>query len=142
MVVQKTDRKTDRKRKRQLEGERERKGAKNTRGPDNSAVKSGLKPAGAEFFPGCLPLVSDHICLEFLLRAPRGPLHSNYFNLTKHLIYFISPMRKAVCLNRACQPPEPIQGNLLAGLSEPQFASLCLCCLLQWKRAAILHLSS
>jgi hypothetical protein len=27
--------------------------------------------------------------------------------LTKHLIYFISPMRKAVCLNRACQPTAP-----------------------------------
>lgn len=35
-------------------------------------------------------------------------------------------MRKAVCLNRACQTPEPIQGNLLAGLSEPQFAPLPL----------------
>lgn len=51
-------------------------------------------------------------------------------------------MRKVVCLNRACQPPEPIQGNLPACLSEPRFAPFCLHRLLQWKRAAILHLFS
>lgn len=109
--------------------------------PDNSAVEAGPGPAGAEFFPGCLPLVWPHLSWVSA-RAPRGPLHSNYFNLTKHLIYFISPMRKVVCLNRACQPPETIQGNLLACLSEPRFAPLCLHRLLQWKRAAILHLFS
>ena len=41
------------------------------------------------------------------ISAPQGLLQLKYFNLTKHLIYFISPMRKAVCLNRACQPTAP-----------------------------------
>lgn len=43
---------------------------KKHRYPDNSTVKTGLGPAGAEFFPGCLPLVSGHICLEFLRELP------------------------------------------------------------------------
>ena len=33
-------------------------------------MKPGLGPTGAEFFPGCLPLVSGHICLEFLRELP------------------------------------------------------------------------
>ncbi len=41
-------------------------------------------------------------------------------------------MRKAVCLNRACQPPAPIQSNLLAGLMRWRWR----------KEAAILHLPS
>lgn len=49
-------------------------------------------------------------------------------------------MRKVVCLNRACQPPEAIQANLLAGLSEPRLAALRPRCLLPWKRDAVLHL--
>lgn len=49
-------------------------------------------------------------------------------------------MRKVVCLNRACQPPEAIQANLLAGLSEPWLAVLRLRCLLPWKRGVVLHL--
>lgn len=43
-------------------------------------------------------------------------------------------MRKAVCLNRACQPPAPVRSNLLVGPVPPR---------LRWrKEAAILHLSS
>lgn len=52
-----------------MEREKEGEGQKH-RDTDNSTVKSGPGPAGAEFFPGCLPLVSGHICLEFLRELP------------------------------------------------------------------------
>lgn len=64
------------------------------------------------FFHGVFLIPKTHlswVSLRFVrwISAPRGLLHLKYFNLTKHLIYFISPMRKAVCLNRACQPTVP-----------------------------------
>lgn len=76
---------------------------KRQRYPDKSTVESGPGPAGATFFPGCLPRLRLHgrICLQFPREAPRGLLHSNYFHLTEHLIYFIFPMKKVVCLNRS-----------------------------------------
>lgn len=64
------------------------------------------------FFHGVFLIPKTHlswVSLRFVrwISAPQGLLHLKYFNLTKHLIYFISPMRKAVCLNRACQPTVP-----------------------------------
>lgn len=55
-----------------------------------------------------VPPPNSHIC-------PKSPpgllwvLQSLSFNSTKHLIYFISPTRTAVCLNRVCQPPAPFR---------------------------------
>lgn len=64
------------------------------------------------FFHGVIFIPKPHLSWVSLglvrwISAPRGLLQLKYFNLTKHLIYFISPMRKAVCLNRACQPTAP-----------------------------------
>lgn len=64
------------------------------------------------FFHGVVFIPKPHLSWVSLrlvrwIRAPQGLLQLKYFNLTKHLIYFISPMRKAVCLNRACQPTAP-----------------------------------
>lgn len=64
------------------------------------------------FFHGVVFIPKPHLSWVSLrlvrwISAPQGLLQLKYFNLTKHLIYFISPMRKAVCLNRACQPTVP-----------------------------------
>lgn len=64
------------------------------------------------FFHGVVFIPKPHLSWVSLrlvrwISAPQGLLQLKYFNLTKHLIYFISPMRKAVCLNRACQPTAP-----------------------------------
>lgn len=64
------------------------------------------------FFHGVVFIPKPHLSWVSLrlvrwISAPEGLLQLKYFNLTKHLIYFISPMRKAVCLNRACQPTAP-----------------------------------
>lgn len=84
------------------------------------------------FFHGVVFIPKPHLSWVSLrlvrwISAPQGLLQLKYFNLTKHLIYFISPMRKAVCLNRACQPTAPFTAIYRQPGTQGEKTAVILC---------------
>ncbi len=100
---------------------------------ENSMIGLASGQLSVRFFPGCLPVLPwPHLSWVSPKGLP-GACSSSTILIWLNT-WFILSLRwgMAVCLNRACQPPAPIQSNLLARLA-----------LWRWRReAANLHLPS